>query len=190
MSDVQRAMTAAAWADDDELQRAYWFAVAEGAADTLSDPVDERALGPLRLLTLSMLRLPDLALQVQLLDHAGEPSAAALHLALDAAWDTGTGALRLAHRALEAHAEAVGYGAAAWLAHARSRARYALVGIAPARVEGVHAVAGAEVRRVAVALGRAAAATAEDPMRVPDELATALGHLLALFMVIVEAMAV
>ena len=68
MSELQRAIALAAGADADELRRAYWFAVAEGEANTLADPVRERGLGALRLLTLSALRLPDLALQAQPLD--------------------------------------------------------------------------------------------------------------------------
>src|SRR5438034_11828587 len=114
MTDIQRALAVAAGADVDELQRAYWFAVAEGAANTLSDPERERALGPLRLLTLAVLRVPDLALQAQVLDLVHDPGCGALELTLDAAWDTNSGALRLAHRALEAHAGAIGYGHAAW----------------------------------------------------------------------------
>ena len=43
------------------------------------------------------------------------------------------------------------------------------------------------VRRIAVALARASAATADDDLRVPDETATALAHLLALYMIATEA---
>jgi hypothetical protein len=189
VSELQRAMALAAGADADELRRAYWFAVAEGAANTLADPVRERGLGALRLLTLSALRLPDLALQAQLLDLSDGLCPDALDGALDAAWGTVTGALRLAHRALEAHAAGIGYGHAAWLEHAVARARRALIALEPASIEGVPAPTGDQARRVAVALSRAAAATGDDVMRVPDEIATALGHLLALFMVISEAIA-
>jgi hypothetical protein len=189
VSELQRAMALAAAADVDELRRAYWLAVAEGEANTVAAPVSERGLGALRLLTLSALRLPDLALQAQLLDLSDDLCPIALDCALDAAWGTVTGALRLAHRALEAHAEAIGYGHAAWLEHALAHARRALIDLEPASIEGVPAPTGDQVRRVAVAISRAAAATADDVMCVPDEIATALGHLLALFMVISEAIA-
>lgn len=187
MSGLQRAMALAAGADVDELRRAYWFAVSEGEADTLADPVTERRLGALRLLTLSALRLPDLALQTQLLELSDDLCPGALDGALDAAWGTVTGALRLAHRALEAHAGTLGYSHAAWLDHALRRARSALIELEPAGIEGTVAPTGDQARRVAAALSRAAAPTADDVMRVPDEIATALGHLLALFMVISEA---
>jgi hypothetical protein len=40
-----------------------------------------------------------------------------------------------------------------------------------------------QARRGAIALTRAAAATADDPMLVPEELAYGLGHLLAIYLI-------
>jgi hypothetical protein len=187
MTDMQRAMAVAARADASQLERAYALAVAAGGANTRCAERPERAHGALRLLTLATLRLPDLALQAYLLDVAECAGVEALQFELQAVWEIAAGALRLAHRALEAHADAVGYEPAAWVGHALGRAREALAGIEPAPIEGTVAITQEQVRRVAVALTRAAAATAEDAMRVPDETATALAHLLTLFMITSEA---
>ena len=175
-------MALAAGANAGEVEQAYWSAIAEGAFNTRADVERERALGALRLLTLALLRLPDLALPAYLLDVANGGVDDSLEFAWEAACDTGAGALRLAHRALEAHADALGYCPQAWVAHALERARAALAELEPALLEGSAAVAQAELRRTATALTRATAATAEDGMRVPDEIATGLAHLLALFM--------
>ena len=183
MSDIHRAVALAAGANAGELEQAYWSAIAEGALNTRSAPERERALGALRLLTLALLRLPDLALPAYLLDVAECGHDDGLDLAWETACDTGAGALRLAHRALEAHAEALGYCPHAWVAHALERARAALAELEPALLEGSAALAQEQLRRTAIALARAAAATAEDGMRVPGEIATGLAHLLALFMI-------
>ena len=185
MSDLQRAITVAALADADEFEYAYWCALAEGADDTRSSPVHERRLGVLRLLTLASLRLPDLALHGCLLDEHPSPDAVAV--ALEATCLTSAGALRLAHRALEAHAEAIGYTLTAWITHARERARSTLSESESALLEGGRGPISTHVRRIAVALARASAATADDDLRVPDETATALAHLLALYMIATEA---
>jgi hypothetical protein len=92
-----------------------------------------------------------------------------------------------AHRALEAHALAIGYDLIAWISHALERTRAKLAEIEPGLVEGGAGLTYAQVRRTAVALTRAAAATADDDLRVPDETGTALGHLLALYMITNEA---
>jgi hypothetical protein len=101
--------------------------------------------------------------------------------------DTSAGALRLAHRALEAHAGALGYDPGAWVEHALERARAALLELEPTLIEGTAAIAQAQARQAAVALTRAAAATEADGIPVPDEVATALAHLLTLFMLTSEA---
>jgi hypothetical protein len=185
VSDIQRAMAVAASASAEEVEYAYWAAVAEGQANTRCDAVSERAYGPLRLLALAGLRTPELALHAQLLDLAD------LHqldsLVLDAGCLTAAGTMRLLHRALEAHAAEVGYADLAWIAHALSRARRALDGLALASIEGNAAAIHDQLLLGARALARALAATAEDPMRVPDDIATALAHLLSVYMVASEA---
>jgi hypothetical protein len=59
----------------------------------------------------------------------------------------------------------------------------------PTLIEGETAVAQALVRRAAVALTRAAAATERDGLAVADEIATGLAHLLTLYLVASEAVA-
>jgi hypothetical protein len=70
MTDIGRAMAIAAGADARRLEQAYWLAVAAGAANTRCGEASELTHGALQLLTLSTLRLPDLALQAYLLDIA------------------------------------------------------------------------------------------------------------------------
>lgn len=187
MTDLHHAIAVAALADADEFEYAYRSAVAEGAEDTRSSAARERDLGALRLLTLASLRLPDLALQTCLLDIVEPHAADAIDVALESACQTSAGALRLAHRALEAHSQALGYAPLAWTAHAHERARNTLAESQAALLEGGSGAMYTHVRRIAVALARASAATADDDLRVPDETATALGHLLALYMIATEA---
>ena len=99
---VNRAVAIAAATDQTELRSLYGQAVSHGAANTLCTPEEERAYGTLRLLTLAMLRLPDLYLYAHLLEALDEeptvepvPPLVTLQLGEIAA-----GALRLAHRAL------------------------------------------------------------------------------------------
>ena len=174
-------MALAASASADEVEYAYWAAIAEGRANTRCDAVGERAYGPLRLLALAGLRTPELALHAQLLG-LGD-----LHeldsLVLDAGCLFAAGTVRLLHRALEAHAAAVGYSHLAWITHALARARRALNGLAFASIEGNATAIQDQLRVGARALSRAVAATAEDPMQVPDQIASALAHLLTVYLV-------
>lgn len=150
VSDLHRAVALAALADADEVEYAYWSAVAEGAANTRTSAEHERSLGALRLLTLATLRLRDLALQASLLDVGDHPFPEAVEVALEAACETGAGALRLAHRALEAHAREIGYDLIAWISHALERTRATLAEIEPGLVEGgggAHVCAGPPDRR-------------------------------------------
>ena len=68
MRQLHHAIVLAAAADADEVDYAYGEAVAEGAMSTLGCPGCERAHGTLRLLTLALLRLPELAVQAHLID--------------------------------------------------------------------------------------------------------------------------
>jgi hypothetical protein len=184
---LRRAIVLAALADTEELRCAYWCAVADGAQNTHCCADCERTYGALRLLTLAMLRLPDLSVQSHLLDAGDGDGDALLDIILDAVSDTSAGALRLAHRALETHADALGYDAFAWVEHAVQRTGTILRELELTLIEGTAAGARAQARHGAVALTRAAAATEADEMAVPDEIATALAHLLALFMIAGEA---
>ena len=187
MRQLHHAIVLAAAADADEVECAYGEAVAEGALSTLGCASCERAHGPLRLLTLAMLRLPELAVQAHMVDTSESAPDGILDVILERTCATSAGALRLAHHALEAHAAALGYDAGVWIRHAHDRARAALHELEPTLIEGETAVAQTQVRRVAVALTRAAAATEGDGLTVADEIATGLAHLLALFMVAAEA---
>jgi hypothetical protein len=185
VSDIQRAMALAASAGADEVEYAYWAAIAEGRGNTRCDAVSERAYGPLRLLALAGLRTPELALHAQLLDVGQRRELDSL--VLDAGCLTTAGTVRLLHRALEAHAAALGYAHLAWISHALARARRALDGLALASIDGNATAIHGQLLRGASALARALAATAEDPMRVPDEIASALAHLLTVYLVASEA---
>ena len=71
--DINRAMALAAAGDEPELRRAYGAAVSHGAKNTGCTAEVERAYGTLRLLTLALVRLPDLAVCAHFLDMVGEP---------------------------------------------------------------------------------------------------------------------
>jgi hypothetical protein len=190
MRDLRRAIVLAARADADDLEYAYWSAVAEGALNTRCCADCERDHGALRLLTLAILRLPELTVQAHLVDAGAAAVDGVLDILLEGVCDASAGAMRLAHRALEAHAGALGYDPGAWIEHALGRAGAVLLGLEPAVIEETAVVAQAQARQAAVALTRAAAATETDGMPVPDEIATALAHLLALFMIAGEAIAI
>jgi hypothetical protein len=62
-----------------------------------------------------------------------------------------------------------------------------LNGLALAAIEGNASAIQDQVLLAARAVARALAATGEDPMRVPDAIASALAHLLTVYMVAGEA---
>jgi hypothetical protein len=176
--DVNRALALAAAAGEAELRRAYAAAVARGADSTRCSAGEERALGALRLLTLALARLPDLALSAHLLDRVEEDEEDPL--AARAASYVCSGALRLASRALEVHGRDVGYRTDAWIEEALLQAGAWLNVHATAGEEDVP-VALEEARAATLALAHATAATADDRMLVPEQVAEGLGHLLAIF---------
>ena len=177
--DLFRAIVVAAAAGEPELRRAYRAALARGASNTGCTREEERCYGALRLLTLALLRLPDLsaaALLLHLVDGDEDPVIASTVA------DVAAGALRLAHRALEVHGRDVGYETGAWIDVALLEAGAQLG--RPVGSEGSEVpVALEQARAAAVALTRAAAATAADRMLVAARLADGLGHLLALFVI-------
>ena len=185
---LQRAVAAAAATRGTQAGRVYQRAIAHGAHNTQCTAEQERAYGTLRLLTLATLRLPDLMLYAHLLhvhgdEHDGRRPPRPVVRALS---DVASGALRLAHRALETHAHAVHYEAAGWVEwvvrHAGRELDVVALGdgaAAPILIE--------QARRATIALTRATAATASDPMLVPEQIAAGLGHLLAVYLVATEA---
>jgi hypothetical protein len=161
----------------------YGRAVAFGVANTQCSSERERQFGALRLLTLATLRLPDVALYGELLhSHAAEQCACCL--VAQTLIGACSGAMRLAHRALETHALEVGYRADAWV-------QLVVDGVGNELVESVAdagrlPVALERARLATLALTRATASTANDPMLVPGQIAAALAHLLVIYLVAVE----
>ena len=178
---VNRAVAIAAAADPTELRSSYERAVSHGAANTLCTPEEERAYGTLRLLTLAMLRLPDLYLYAHLLEALDEdPTVGPVPpIVTSRLGEVAAGALRLAHRALETHAHELAYESGVWVERTLERARAQLC----CDLERAQPPLVDEARRCAIALTRAIAATAGDGMLVPGELADALARLLVLYLI-------
>jgi hypothetical protein len=178
---MSRAVAMAAAADETELRRAYGAGVARGATNTQCTAEEERTYGTLRLLTLATLRLPDLFLYAHIVEVlAGDRDGDRLPpVAVRAIITTAAGALRLAHRALETHAREVGYETGAWIDGALEHT----VALLSSQVDAEAPVLVDHARLAAIALTRATAATADDRMLVPDEVATGLAHLLAVYLV-------
>jgi len=184
---MQRALEVAAATSELEMRRAYRRAVADGASNT-GTPDRERDYGALRLLTLATLRMPDLVLYAGLADVYEDgpdgsrfPRAGVLMIG-----DTSAGALRLTHRALEAHGESLGYAIGVSIGRALDRAGTELEQQRKDD-EAEIPVALNQARLAMLALTRATAATAIDPMLVPAEAANGLGHLRAVYLIAIAA---
>ena len=179
--DMSEAVARAAAADQACLRRAYAAGVAGGAASTRCTAEEERTYSPLRLLTLAALYLPDLALYAYLLDVMDEDDEVDRVRAVlaEEMGATAAGALRLAHRALETHARNVGYKTEVWLERVLDHASASLL-----RQTGRDALVLLEhARGAALALAAATASTADDRMRVPEELAHGLADLLVVYLI-------
>jgi hypothetical protein len=100
--------------------------------------------------------------------------------------DTSAGALRLTHRALEAHGDSLGYAIGVWIGRALECAGTELEQQA-LDDEAEIPVALNQARLATMALTRATAATVDDPMLVPVEAANGLGHLLAVYLIAIAA---
>ena len=83
------------------------------------------------------------------------------------------------HRALETHAQELGYEPGAWVERALERARSQLCG----DLERAQPPLVDQARRCVIALTRAIAATAADAMLVPGELADASARMLMLYLI-------
>jgi hypothetical protein len=178
---MNRAVATAAAADEPQLRRAYSAALAHGSRSTQCSAAEERAYGTLRLLTLATLRLPDLFLYAHVLQVFDEdPDVERVPPVIVAAVRTiASGALRLGHRALETHARNVGYETGTWVDRALEQAGAWLY----CQVDVEVPVLLDQARRAAIAITRATAATADDRMLVPEEIANGLGHLLAIYLI-------
>jgi hypothetical protein len=181
--EISRAVAAVAALDARRRRAVYGRAVAFGVANTRCSSERERQFGALRLLTLSTLRLPDVALYGELL-HSCASERRACCLVAQPLIGASSGAMRLAHRALETHALEVGYRADAWVERAVEGTADELSGSVVGE-EGLP-VALDQARRATLALTRATASTANDPMLVPGQIADALGHLLVIYLIAVE----
>jgi hypothetical protein len=188
---MREEVRAAAGLDDAQLQHAYDEAITRGVRNTGCGSEQERAYGTLRLLTLALLRLPDLALYAHFahvcdehLDEVTDDGHEELLLLGHTVCEVAAGALRLCHRALETHGRDVGYEVGGCLEQARARAREQLrdpggVLEMPVAIE--------QARNATIALTRATAASADNPLQFCERLSQTLGHLLALYAVTREA---
>jgi hypothetical protein len=170
---IEQAVQQAAHASDTELREAYTVALAYGGRNTGCTSEEECLYGMLRLMTLAILRLPDLAMIAQLM-HIDDDDRAVLSVGHEVA----AGALRLAHRALQTHGRDVGYEIGAWTDEALLTAAVEL-----AREHDEVPVAIEQVRLATIALTEAAATVFEDRMLVPERLARGLSHLLAFYVI-------
>jgi hypothetical protein len=173
-----------------EMRRAYRRAVAHGERNTGCTADRERDYGALRLLTLATLRMPDLVLYAGLVavyedgpDRSRVSRGAVLEIG-----DASAGALRLTHRALEVHGESLRYAIGVWIGRALERAGTELEQ-QTLDDQAEISVALNQARLATVALTRATAATADDPMLVLvlAEAANGLGHLLAVYLIAIAA---
>jgi hypothetical protein len=183
---ISQAVAMAAGLDSRDRRSLYACAVARGVANTHCSIEPERRYGVLRLLTLATLRLPDLAVHGELLrSQDGEGCAACL--VAQALIGASSGGMRLADRALEMHSREVGYRVDAWLERALDGACDELQHSAAA--EGGTATLD-QARLATLALTRATASTANDPMLLPGEIADTLAHVLAIYVIAVEVASV
>jgi hypothetical protein len=176
-------MTAAAALDARRRRATFGRAIAFGVANPQCSCGRERQFGALRLLTLATVRLPDVALYGELLhSHAAEQRTCCL--VAQTLIGASPGAMRLAHRALEMHALELGYRADVWVQHAVDGAGDELS--ASSENEEDLPVALEQVRLATLALTRATASTASEPMLVPGQIANALSHLLVIYLIALE----
>lgn len=172
----------AAGLDSSDRRSLYACAVAREVANTHCSIEQERRYGVLRLLTLATLRLPDLAVYGELL-HSQDGEGCAARLVAQALVGASSGAMRLAHRALEMHSRDVCDRVDAWLEPALDGSCDELehsvaAGGSPATLD--------QAQLATLALRQATASTANDAMLVPGQIADALARRLAICMIAVE----
>jgi hypothetical protein len=185
---TREAIDAAAMSTEPEVHHAYLRAIATGATDTQLTAQDERTRSPLQLLALALARLPELCLYTHLFEALDDhPAAAELSPALiRAVHDVAAGTLRLAHRALEVHGGDNRYAIDVWLDRAHDQAALELALLATLTDLDKAALLD-QARLATLALTRATAATADDRMLVPEELANGLAHILPIYIIALHA---
>jgi hypothetical protein len=168
-------------ARDEEAERSRRCTIADDGAAASADVLDgyDGAHRAGVLVMLAAARAACVATELARLGRVDDGDGALFERGLIAARDTASSALALAHLALEAHARAVAYDVSAWVRRALERARAALPASAPDGRDPLPELVG-QILCVGQAFAVAARAIADDGMHVGDELATGLGHLLAL----------
>lgn len=186
MSQVKWTLIAPAAAE--ELLAVHRAAVARGVDDTGSAAETERLATPLQLLSLTVQRLPDLALGTFVLQSlGGGPWDRRLAEIVAQMRSQSAGAIRLCQRAIEVHARDVGYDARAWNAgsvETASALLHAAHGASHRREPSPTPIA--ELREASRLLACAIRACERDRMAFPEYLSGAIGRLLLLFMLATE----
>lgn len=167
-----------------ELTAIHRHAVCYGANYTRGRRETEQQASSLKLLTLAMCRLPDLALSTCVVQALGGSERderleeIVAQLKLEAA-----GAIRLCQRALEVHARNVGYDLQEWSMSIVETTSAVLHMSHNARANGEPCSTPlGELREATRAICQALAACENDRMAVPEHLSEAIGRLLLLFM--------
>jgi hypothetical protein len=203
-------VSAAAAIDLERRRALYRRALALGVAERQCRRADARP-GPrvLRLLAFAGVRLPEVTLYAELL-HADAGAQAVVYQLAPALLGVTAGAMELADRGLQAHAREFGYRVDVWLERAVDGAGDELLMRSP-RMEALMEEVGDvcvdgcwddlpedgwfaprpplvvdQAQLATVALARAMAASVSDPVRVPGEIAEAIAHLLAIYLVALE----
>ena len=163
--------------------------IADGGAAASADVLDgyDGAHRSAVLVMLAAVRAASVATELARLDRADDEDEAPFELALVAARETASCALALAQLALDAHARDVAYDASAWVRHALERARATLLASDPDACDPIPELVG-QISLAGRAFAVAVDAIADDGMRVADELATGIGRLLAVLVIIGAAL--
>lgn len=181
--DLDSVLARAGARNQTELQLAYRQAIVQGGRYAPTRET-ERVSSSLQLLCRTVTHLPGLGLHPALLD-AGLPderlTAPAASRMVRAIGAQVAAALRLTHRALEAHARDVGYRIDAWLARTVCEAEVELACVRPAQSEAEPGLFGEHVVAATSELAHALAAGPTDRMAVPARLSRALAHFLVIY---------
>jgi hypothetical protein len=186
--DLEGVLARAGARDETELHQSYRQAIAQGGRYAPTREL-ERISSSLQLLCRTVTHLPGLGLYPALLD-AGLTDA---RLDADRAGPMigaisaqAAAALRLTHRALEAHARDVGYRPDAWVEQTVCVAEVELACAHPAQSDDESGLFGEQVVAATGHLAQALAASQTDRMAVPDRLSQALAHLLVIYVLVRE----
>jgi hypothetical protein len=189
MSSIEEAVTSAAMVTDTELLRLYAEALWHGdtrmtrgtqrAARMPSSPTAQR----LNALAQAAKELPHLFLYAHLAQWTNEPDGAPDDV-LEALQGASTVTLGLTHRALEAHAQTVGFHIGGWVHQgvewSAERLWQGWDADAPVLID--------ESRHATVALGAALTALTADRIGVCEQLAAGAAHLLTIYAIVTGAL--